>query len=146
MNPMNRNMGKSAASILKIAMICCGVLLSPLVAIWIIVGPIHDIRGRFNTDYSTRFSTERYERIHIGMGRDTLLDLIGPPLRKEGPFETSAWAFRDESVRQKYDRNTTIRTESLYFSKPRKGGDYDLVLVSIGPNDEVIGYERWVTD
>jgi hypothetical protein len=123
-----------------------GVLICLLFGPYLAVGPIHDFIGLRNTVYSSRFSVERFELIHVGVPRGTVVDLLGDPLESAMLTNYPAWALRDESVRRHYGTNAELQIETLSFSRSKNGGDYDWVSVWIGPENNVIQNERWVTD
>ena len=81
------------------------------------------------------------------MLRSAVVDLLGNPLQTSTLTNYPVSALRDESVRCHYGTNAKLPLEALYFSRARADrGDYDLVCVWVGPDDEVVQYERWVTD
>jgi hypothetical protein len=93
---------------------------------------LHDVRGRWNTVYSSRFAADRYAQITVGMPREKVVDLLGAPFQTV-LLDTNypAWV---EGI------------ESLAFSRPKRGGDYDSVVVCIGADQKVRWHARAVTD
>lgn len=118
------------------------LLASPVVFYY----PIHDLLGLWNTSYSAKFSPERFARISVGMSRSAVVELLGTPLDTRTLTNYPAWALRDDGVRTRYGKDAELRIETLSFSRPKRGGDYDMVSVWIGPDTNVIQHERWVTD
>ena len=123
------------------------VVCLPFLTLYLIVGPGHDFIGLWNTVYSSRYSVERYQQVHIGMPRNTVIDLLGEPLKTYTLTDYPASALRDEGTRRQYSNGAPLQLETLYFSRARNNrGDFDLVSVWFGPDNKVIQCERWVTD
>jgi hypothetical protein len=122
------------------------IICLPFLVLYLAVGPVHDFIGVRNTVYSSRFTVERYDQIHVGAPRSTVIDLLGTPIQSAVLTNYPVWALRDEGVRKHYGTNAELQIETLSFSRARNGGDYDLVSVWIGPHNKVIELARWVTD
>jgi hypothetical protein len=118
------------------------LLASPVVLYY----PIHDLLGLWNTSYSDKFSPERFTQVSVGMSRTAVVELLGSPLDSHTLTNYPAWALRDDGVRAHYSKDAELQIETLSFSRPKRGGDYDMVSVWIGPDTNVIQHERWVTD
>ncbi|MGC3961543.1 MAG: hypothetical protein QM813_27545 [Verrucomicrobiota bacterium] len=112
-------------------LIVLAVLLA-LGSIPFLYSPVHDFIGRRNTDYSARFSADRYAQIAVGLSREKVEDLLGAPFTTV-LLDTNypPWA---EGI------------QSLTFSRPKSGGDYDSVFVWIGADQKVRWHGRAVTD
>lgn len=107
-------------------------VLLALVSIPFLYYPVHDFIGRRNTTYSSHFTPARYAQIGVGMPREKVVELLG------APFTTSL-----------LDTNYPPWAEgiqSLTFSRPKSGGDYDSVFVWIGADQKVRWHGRAVTD
>ena len=127
-------------------LILAAVLVLPFLILYLAIGPVHDFIGLRNTVYSSHFSVERYDQIHVGVPRPTVIDLLGAPLATSTLTNYPVWALRDESVRRHYGTNAELQIETLSFSRAKNGGDYDMVSVWVGPDNKVIQHGRWVTD
>jgi len=112
------------------AVIVIAGLLALLPAL--LLGPVHDFIGLRNTVYSSHFTPQRYAQITVGMPRQKVVDLLGAPLQTF-LLDTNypAWA---EGI------------QSLAFSRPKRGGDYDSVVVWVGADQKVRWHARAVTD
>ena len=90
-------------------------------------GPAREHIGRLNTVCSSRFTPDRYAQIKEGVARQTVLELLGPPL-------------------QSHDLDWSGGIESLSFSQPKWNADYESVVVWIGSDGNVTWHGRAVTD
>lgn len=111
------------------------ILLAGLIAlasIPFLYSPVHDFVGRRNTVYSSPFAADRYAQVAMGMPRERVVDLLGAPFQTV-LLDTNypAWS---EGI------------ESLAFSRPKRGGAYDSVVVWIGADQKVRWHARAVTD
>ncbi len=103
--------------------------------------------GRANTDYSGQYAENRFDEIKVGMSSESVIGLIGNPISSEIHEEYPVWALREDSVRERLGKDTKIKLIVWSYSSPRNPRkDYELVQVSLGPSNEVIEKERWVTD
>lgn len=108
--------------------------------------PIHDLFGLWNTNYSSKFSPNRFAQVTVGMSRSSVVELLGAPLQTDTITNYPVWALRDEGVRRHYGTNAQLHIESLTFSQAKQTRDYDLVCVWIDPDNKVIEHWRGVTD
>src|SRR5215475_11634992 len=105
------------------------IVCLPFMVLYLVIGPVHDFFGLRNTVYSSRFTVERYEQIHVGMLRATVIDLLGSPFQTSTLTNYPVWALRGEDVRRHYGTNAELQIETLAFSCAKNGGDYDTVSV-----------------
>jgi hypothetical protein len=131
---------------LRPLLVLLGVLVV-LAATVILYFPVQELLGRRNTRYSERFSGNSFSQIQIGMPRERVVELLGPPLSTRTHPDYPVWALREEQVRSRYGKDNLIQMEVLSFSEPKDSGrDYELVRVALGPDSTVIATEKWVTD
>src|SRR5436189_4949850 len=126
-----RDDGRRARLMIRVYLILIAIFGLPFLAIYLAVGPVHDFIGLRNTIYSSRFTVERYNQIQVGVPRGKVVDLLGEPLQTSMLTNYPAWGLRDDSVRRHYGTNAELQIETLSFSRPRNGGDYDWVAVWI---------------
>jgi hypothetical protein len=112
----------------------------------VLYSPILDLLGRWNTRYSSKFSSSKFGQVKVGMPRSAVIELLGAPLQTNILTNYPAWALSDEGVRARYGTNAELQIEDLSFSFSKRLGDFDFVHVWIGPDTNVIQYYRYVTD
>ena len=123
-----------------------GLPLLVMGGFWLVMGPWHEWQGRQNTQYSEKFSWERFGQVTNGMILADVTNLLGATLGDKTDSAYPGWAVHDLSGKV-YASNSTIRIEWLYFSLPKNSwNDYEWVQVVLGPEGTVIDKNHYVTD
>lgn len=104
-------------------------------------------QGKRNTEYSSKYSNERFDQIQVGMPAESVVTLVGEPISRSTQKDYPVWALREISVRERLGKDSKFDMEVWSYSSPRNPRqDYELIHVAFGPSKEVIDKERWVTD
>ena len=126
--------------------IVLGVLL--LGAAFVVsISAINEWVGKRNTEYGEQYAENGFDKIQVGMSSESVVSLIGDPVSRDPHDDYPVWALQEDSVRNRLGKDSKIKLVVWSYSSPKNPRrDYELIHVSIGPGNKVIGKERWVTD